>query len=176
MLILTSKIIDKLPVYGLSILIAKNIPLELKMAEHHHISNGWYEDGQIFERGVVCQNGIRHGEHKSWYPDGHLYQFDFYRNDELEGKCRSYHSNGLIWAMEFYQDGKRKGEYKWWHEDGKLERHQFFHDGYGVSELTSNRKCAILKIRKFLAKKRISIIASMLIPDLAKIPFTINRV
>jgi hypothetical protein len=145
------------------------------MTERAHVSEGWYEDGQIFERGLY-QHGIREGEHKSWYPDGQLYQFDFYLNDQLEGKCRSYHSNGLIWAMEFYQDGERKGECKWWYENGELGWHRFFRNEYQVLELTLNRKCAILKFRNFLTKRKISIIDSILIPDLAKISFTINRV
>lgn len=145
------------------------------MSEHLHVSKGWYEDGQIFER-EIYQDGIREGEYKSWYPDGQLYQFDFYQNDQLEGKCQSYHSNGRIWAVEFYRDGKLEGEHKMWNEDGKLGWYRFFRDGYGVSELAFNRKCILLTIRNSLIKKRISIIDSMLIPDLAKISFTINRV
>ena len=103
------------------------------------------------------------GECKFWYENGQLKEQVSYRNGKREGEFKLWRENGQLWVKEFY----REGEYKTWCQNGQRGIHAFYRDGNLISLAFSLKKCAMLRVKKYLQFRHFSTIANIyMISDL----------
>ena len=75
-----------------------------------------FDTGQLSFHYFLDENGLRHGEYKSWYRDGTLGEH-----------C-------------YYEHGERHGEFKWWYDDGTLGEHCHYVNSLKHGELIKEYK------------------------------------
>jgi len=64
-------------------------------------------------------DGLKNGESKTWYPNGHLWIHEHYKDGRLHGTvCRHYAENGKLFSSTVYSNGVQVGNATYWHPDG----------------------------------------------------------
>jgi len=80
----------------------------------------YHKDGKTLLSEEMYENGVLHGESKTYFKNGKITEVLNYKNGKLYGNVKRYADNGNLLDDLNYVDGKREGLAKFYNVDGKL--------------------------------------------------------
>lgn len=108
---------------------------------------GYYPDGSpMFERPYY--RGEKHGVHRAWHLNGEL-KFDFYFQHGLsEGNHRQWYEDGTLYSNMNYLHGRESGSQKVYRPDGKLRANYVVRENGRKYGLVGLKRCKNLDTEK----------------------------
>lgn len=70
------------------------------------VCKGFYENGNIFEQ-FTLDNGVYHGQYRSWHESGELLEEGQMVDDEKDGEWIEYKKDGSIKSKQYFDQGTR---------------------------------------------------------------------
>lgn len=77
-----------------------------------------YENGAKKLSEWLLPNGLRHGLHRQWWPNGNRRIECLFDRGELDGVLMSYFEDGAIKEVSFWEKGKQEGNLTRFYENG----------------------------------------------------------
>lgn len=84
---------------------------------------GYYENGQLLEKGFFNETGEALGYWIIYYEDGNVRSKVSYKNGKKEGRAVGYYPSGQLYYEGDYREGRREGSWKYYSEYGGLLSH-----------------------------------------------------
>jgi antitoxin component YwqK of YwqJK toxin-antitoxin module len=88
-----------------------------------------YFSKELLVKEVTFKNGVRHGEMKTYYMDGKLYQTFWYENGLREDSARWYYTDGKVFRSTPYKNDTIHGIQKQYYRNGRTKAKMEYNKG-----------------------------------------------
>ena len=99
-----------------------------KDGREHGMWRKFYPDHLLKERREFT-NGMKTGEHFTWWENGKQQMHYIFKYDEYDGTCREWNRTGLLVKEMRYKNGHENGAQQWWYDNGKIKANYVITDG-----------------------------------------------
>ena len=123
-------------ILGQKLIYTKTYPSGKPKLISYHIKEGvdkvreeeFFSNGCIKTEGIY-QFGYKQGIWKTYFPNGCMKKWEFFKDGILDGKTIEWYQNGNKKIEGVYSNGKKQGVFLSWKEDGSLILKQIFVNG-----------------------------------------------